>query len=90
MVTYIISQCYFFIVALGHAVRNSDIVVSLLPATAHLSVAHQCLQYRKHLVTASYISPQMKALHVQAAAAGLSFVNEIGTGWYFKEDGVLL
>jgi hypothetical protein len=35
---------------------------SLLPAPMHTAVAKHCIQHRKHLVTASYISPEMKAL----------------------------
>ena len=49
------------------AVRNligqSDLVISLLPVPFHPSVAELCIEQRKHLVTASYISPAMKQLH---------------------------
>lgn len=46
-------------------VEASDVVISLVPATMHLSIAQSCLKFNKHLVTASYISPQMQALHDQ-------------------------
>ena len=36
---------------------------SLLPVPFHPSVAEMCLKHKKHLVTASYISPAMRALH---------------------------
>lgn len=36
---------------------------SLLPVPFHSSVAELCVKHKKHLVTASYISPAMKALH---------------------------
>lgn len=36
---------------------------SLLPVPFHPAVAKLCMQHKKHLVTASYISPEMKALH---------------------------
>jgi alpha-aminoadipic semialdehyde synthase len=41
--------------ALEEAVRNADVVVSLLPATMHIPVARLCVQHRRHLVTASYV-----------------------------------
>ena len=37
-------------------VKNSDIVVSLLPWTLHPIIARLCLASNKHLVTASYVS----------------------------------
>ena len=36
---------------------------SLLPAPMHVAIAEHCISLGKHLVTASYISPEMKALH---------------------------
>jgi saccharopine dehydrogenase-like NADP-dependent oxidoreductase len=35
---------------------------SLLPAPMHPLVARHCIDLGKHLVTASYVSPEMKAL----------------------------
>lgn len=40
---------------------------SLLPVPFHPSVAELCIKHQKHLVTASYISPAMKALHERSA-----------------------
>ena len=48
--------------SLSNAVSNADIVVSLLPAPMHVQVAEHCISNGKHLVTASYVSPEMKAL----------------------------
>ncbi|MCK5521092.1 MAG: saccharopine dehydrogenase NADP-binding domain-containing protein [Candidatus Marinimicrobia bacterium] len=59
-------------------IENSDIVISLLPAHLHVPVAKLCLKYSKHMVTASYISKEMKALHSEAEKAGLLFLNEMG------------
>lgn len=64
--------------ALGALVQQSDLVVSLLPYTYHLKVARHCLEYKKHLVTTSYIKPEMKALDPQVREKGLIFLNEIG------------
>lgn len=36
--------------------------LSLLPAPMHPQVAQHCISHGKHLVTASYVSPEMKAL----------------------------
>jgi len=60
------------------AVKNADIVVSMLPARFHIGVAKDCIEYGKHMVTASYISKEMQALDEEAKAKGLIFMNEIG------------
>ena len=59
-------------------IEKADIVVSMLPARFHVEVAKDCLHYKKHMVTASYISPEMKALNDEAVKKGLVFMNEIG------------
>ncbi len=63
---------------LDNLVQNSDIVVSLLPAIFHVQVAKKCIKYKKNMVTASYISPEMRALDQQAKDAGIIILNEIG------------
>ena len=60
------------------AVQNADIVVSMLPARFHIEVAKDCLKFGKHLVTASYVSEEMKVLDSEAKAKNLIFLNEIG------------
>lgn len=60
------------------AISDSDIVVSMLPARFHIKVAEDCLAQNKHLVTASYISEEIKALDTSAKEKGLVFMNEIG------------
>lgn len=60
------------------AIQNSDIVVSMLPARFHIKVAEDCIKFKKHLVTASYVSPEIKALDQAAKENGLVFMNEIG------------
>ncbi|HLW40968.1 MAG TPA: saccharopine dehydrogenase C-terminal domain-containing protein [Flavobacterium sp.] len=59
-------------------VQQSDVVISMLPAFLHLELAKDCLKYNKHLVTASYISPEMNALNEEVKAKGLVFMNECG------------
>ncbi len=60
------------------AVKNADIVISMLPARFHLEVAQDCITFGKNMVTASYISDEMEALNAQAIEKGLVFMNEIG------------
>ncbi len=64
--------------ARNKAVENADIVVSMLPARFHIEVAKDCIRYKKHMVTASYISNEMKALDEDVKKQGLVFMNEIG------------
>ncbi|WP_242156124.1 saccharopine dehydrogenase family protein [Aestuariivivens sediminis] len=60
------------------AIKNADIVVSMLPARLHINVARDCIQYKKHMVTASYVSPEMQALDDSAKANSIILMNEIG------------
>lgn len=64
--------------SLRSLVRQHDVVVSLLPATMHVPIAKLCIAERRHLVTTSYTSPEMAALHDEARAAGVTVLNEIG------------
>jgi saccharopine dehydrogenase-like NADP-dependent oxidoreductase len=59
-------------------IQKSDLVISMLPARFHLDVAKDCITFGKHMVTASYISDEMKALDSLAKEKGLVFMNEIG------------
>jgi len=60
------------------AVKNCDMVISMLPARFHIEVAEDCITFGKNLVTASYISDEMQNLDKEAKAKGLVFMNEIG------------
>ncbi|MEZ4797211.1 MAG: saccharopine dehydrogenase C-terminal domain-containing protein [Flavobacteriaceae bacterium] len=62
----------------GNAIKVADIVVSMLPARFHIEVAKDCVTYSTHMVTASYVSPEMQALDSSAKNKGLVFMNEIG------------
>lgn len=61
-----------------NAIKNSDIVVSMLPARFHIEAAKDCISFGKHMVTASYISEAMQKLNKAATQKGLVFMNEIG------------
>ncbi len=58
--------------------REATIVLSLLPAFLHPIVARLCLKHRIHLLTASYVSDEIKTMHEEAARHGLLFLNECG------------
>lgn len=60
------------------AIEKADIVISMLPARMHLLVAKDCLSFEKNIVTASYISDEMKALNKEVVEKNLVFMNEIG------------
>jgi saccharopine dehydrogenase-like NADP-dependent oxidoreductase len=64
--------------ALQAAVQRSDVVISLLPWVHHLAVARLCLDLGRHLVTTSYVKPEMQALDAEVSDKGLLFLNEIG------------
>ena len=59
-------------------IQKADIVISMLPAHLHIDAAKDCVLFKKHLVTASYISDAMQALDDDAKANDLVFMNEIG------------
>ena len=64
--------------ALRKAVKSGDVIVSMLPGDWHPTLAQIALARRAHLVTSSYISPEMRTLHEEAVSRGLCLVNEVG------------
>ena len=59
-------------------IRDSDIVVSMLPARMHIMIARDCLDIGRHLVTASYVSEEISRLDKEAKKKDIIFLNEIG------------
>ena len=59
-------------------ISAADIVVSMVPASMHIIIAKECLRHGKHLLTPSYVSPEMMELNEEAKEQGLSFLNELG------------
>jgi saccharopine dehydrogenase (NADP+, L-glutamate forming)/spermidine synthase len=64
--------------AVGGLVGACDLVVSLLPPDMHVAVAKQALEAKRHFLTTSYISDEMRALDGAVREAGLTFLNEVG------------
>ncbi len=62
----------------GALVKKSDMVISLMPPHLHILLAKDCLLYKKHIITSSYVSPEMKELDDEAKEKGLMFMCEMG------------
>lgn len=63
---------------LSSLIAQHHMVLSLLPPPMHPMVADYCITHRKHLITASYVSTEMQALHEKAQQAGVLLLNECG------------
>ncbi|WP_187262755.1 saccharopine dehydrogenase family protein [Pontibacter beigongshangensis] len=59
-------------------VGKADVVISLLPAAFHEVVAKECLRQGKHLLTASYVSPEIQSLHEEALQKNMLILMESG------------
>ncbi|MDB5229907.1 MAG: saccharopine dehydrogenase [Chitinophagaceae bacterium] len=59
-------------------VQKADVVISLMPPALHHVIAGDCLQFSKHLLTASYVDDQMKSYADEAKKKGLLFLCEAG------------
>jgi len=55
-----------------------DLVISLMPPFLHTILAKDCILLKKHLLNASYVSPEMNALNQEVKTAGLLFLCEMG------------
>ncbi|KAH9635552.1 hypothetical protein HF086_003166 [Spodoptera exigua] len=64
--------------ALKSLTSRARVVVSLLPYDLHGTVAKACLNTGAHMVTASYVRPEVQELHKAAKDAGITFLNEVG------------
>lgn len=63
---------------LENQVAAHDLVISLIPYTYHTIVIKAAIKGKTHVVTTSYISPAIRALHEEAEKAGIVVMNEIG------------
>lgn len=59
-------------------IRTANIVLSLMPPQLHILIAKDCLQYKKHLITSSYISDDMAQMDEMVKDAELMFMCEMG------------
>lgn len=77
------ARCKFILLnesdqSIDNIIKDGYLVISLLPVTQHYAVAKACLKHRKHLLTASYISPEMQSLDADIKNEGLTFLFECG------------
>ncbi len=63
---------------MSELISQHDLVISLVPYIFHVPVAKLCIEHKKPLITASYVSPEMRALDEQAKQAEVLILNEIG------------
>lgn len=59
-------------------IEQADIVISMLPARMHHLVAEACVEIGRNMVTASYLSPAIKAMDSAARKKGIVLMNECG------------
>lgn len=64
--------------AVRRLMRESDAVVSLLPAPLLPAISRMAVEERRHLVSTSYTTDAVRALDAEARAAGVLLLNEIG------------
>ena len=59
-------------------IAGADLVISMVPAFMHPEIAKVAIEAGVPVITPSYVSPEMQALHEQAVAANVLVLNEIG------------
>jgi saccharopine dehydrogenase (NADP+, L-glutamate forming)/spermidine synthase len=59
-------------------IPEADLVVSLVPYTYHVQVAEIAIEFGKHALTTSYVSPEMQELDSAARDANVLVLNELG------------
>ncbi|XP_063822481.1 alpha-aminoadipic semialdehyde synthase, mitochondrial [Ostrinia nubilalis] len=64
--------------ALKSFASRARLVVSLLPYDLHGAVAKACISAGAHMVTASYVRPEVQELHESAKNANITLLNEVG------------
>jgi saccharopine dehydrogenase (NADP+, L-glutamate forming)/spermidine synthase len=64
--------------SLKEKIAQTDVVISMVPYSFHPKVAKYCIDYKKNMVTTSYVSEVMKNLDAEAKKAGILILNEVG------------
>ncbi len=59
-------------------IGKANLVISMLPAKFHPLVARECLKYGVSMMTASYVSDEMRTFDEEARRKGILFLNECG------------
>lgn len=58
--------------------KDIDLVISMLPANMHFSIAQDCVKLGINLITPSYITPEMESLDSDAKNSNVLILNELG------------
>lgn len=59
-------------------IENGSLLISLVPAPLHVTIAKECIKNQIHMITASYISQEMMQLDHEAKRANILILNEVG------------
>lgn len=59
-------------------VQQADVVISMLPHFLHTPIAETAIKFGKHFLTASYLTPVIKALNFSAIDKNIILLNEMG------------
>nr|MBU9936067.1 saccharopine dehydrogenase NADP-binding domain-containing protein [Ferruginibacter sp.] len=59
-------------------IQKAHVVISMMPPALHFLIAKDCVEYRKHLLTASYLDDKMKSLQDEVNERKLLFLCEMG------------
>jgi len=62
----------------GDLIQRAHVVISMMPPALHFLIAKDCVEYRKHLLTASYLDDKMKSLKDEISNKKLLFICEMG------------
>jgi len=62
----------------GKLIEKAHVVISMMPPSLHFLVAKDCVEYRKHLLTASYLDNKIKSLEAEIRDRKLLFLCEMG------------
>ena len=54
-------------------IQRAHVVISMMPPALHFLVAKECVEYRKHLLTASYLDNNIKSLSDEITQRKLLF-----------------
>ena len=55
-----------------------DLIISMLPAMYHKDIVASAIAHKKPVITPSYLSDEVKALHQEAIKKGVLVLNELG------------
>jgi saccharopine dehydrogenase-like NADP-dependent oxidoreductase len=59
-------------------IEAHDLIISMMPAAHHFEIVKDCVAFKKHVITPSYVSDKIKSLHADAIKNNVLILNEIG------------